>query len=78
MREDLVHVHVLDSNRVIPGEGRVDWIGLLQALDECGYTGYLTMELGLDSRAADPDQIARTALRFLKGVESQLNCDRGR
>jgi fructoselysine 3-epimerase len=78
MREDLVHVHVSDSNRVIPGEGRVDWIGLMQALNECGYSGYLTMELGLDSRAADPDQIARTALRFLKGVESQLNCDRGR
>jgi hypothetical protein len=25
------------------------------------------MEIGLDSRTADPDQIARTALRFLKG-----------
>jgi fructoselysine 3-epimerase len=78
MRGDLVHVHVSDSNRVIPGEGRVDWIGLMQALNECGYSGYLTMEIGLDSRAADPDQIARTALRYLKGVESQLNCDRGR
>jgi len=50
----------------------------MQALNECGYGGYLTMEIGLDSRAADPDQIARTALRYLKGVESQLNCDRGR
>ncbi len=77
MREDLVHVHVSDSGRVIPGEGRVDWIGLMQALNECRYSGYLTMEIGLDSRAADPDQIARTALRFLKGVESQLNNDLG-
>jgi protein FrlC len=73
MREDLVHVHVSDSNRMIPGEGRVDWVGLMQALNEYAYSGYLTMEIGLDSRAADPDQIARTALRFLKGVESQLN-----
>jgi fructoselysine 3-epimerase len=78
MREDLVHVHVSDSYRVIPGEGRVDWIGLMRALNECGYSGYLTMEIGLDSQAADPDQIARTALRFLKRIESQLNCDRGR
>jgi len=78
MREDLVHVHVSDSGRVIPGEGRVDWIGLMQALNECGYNGYLTMEIGLDSRAADPDQIARTALKFLKGVESQLNRYLGR
>ena len=76
MREHLVHLHVSDSNRVIPGEGRVDWIGLMQALHECGYSGYVTMELGLDSRAADPDQIARTALQFLKGVESELKGDR--
>jgi hypothetical protein len=27
------------------------------------------MEIGIDSRMADPDQIARTALTFLKGVE---------
>jgi sugar phosphate isomerase/epimerase len=78
MRDDLVHIHVSDSNRVIPGEGRVDWIGLMQALNECGYDGYLTMEIGLDSRTADPDQIARTALKFLKGIESELNYDRGR
>jgi protein FrlC len=78
MREDLVHVHVSDSNRVIPGEGRVDWIGLMQALNECAYSGYVTMEIGLDSRTADPDQIARTALTFLKGVESELNRDRRR
>ena len=78
IRDDLVHIHVSDSNRVIPGEGRVDWIGLMQALNECGYDGYLTMEIGLDSRTADPDQIARTALKFLKGIESELNYDRGR
>jgi protein FrlC len=78
MRDDLVHIHVSDSNRVIPGEGRVDWIGLMQALNECGYDGYLTMEIGLDSRTADPDQIARTALKFLKGIESQLNRDLGK
>ena len=77
MRDDLVHVHLSDSGRVIPGEGRVDWIGLMQTLKECGYSGYLTMEFGLDGRAADPDQIARTALRFLKGIESQLNHDLG-
>ena len=75
MRDDLVQIYVSDSNRVIPGEGRVDWIGLMQALNECGYDGYLTMEIGLDSRTADPDQIARTALKFLKGIESQLNRD---
>src|SRR5258708_10184720 len=75
MREDLVHAHVSDSNREIPGEGRVDWIGLMHALNEGGYSGYLTMEIGLDTRTADPDQNERTALNFLKEIESQLNRD---
>jgi fructoselysine 3-epimerase len=62
-----VHIHVSDSNRVIPGEGRVDWIGLMQALNECAYSGYVTMEIGLDSRTADPDQIGENRVKILKG-----------
>ena len=65
-------------NRVLPGECRVDWVGFMQALKEFGFNGYVTMELGLDSRSADPDQIARTALKFLKEVESQVDSDRNR
>jgi fructoselysine 3-epimerase len=78
MGKDLVHVHFSDSNRLLPGEGRVDWFGLMQTLQECEFDGYVTMELGLDSRVADPDQIARTALKFLKDVESQLNSEHKR
>jgi len=78
MGKDLVHVHVSDSNRLLPGEGRVDWFGLMQTLKEYQFDGYVTMELGLDSRLADPDKIARTALKFLKDVESQLNSERNR
>jgi protein FrlC len=78
MGKDLVHVHFSDSNRLLPGEGRVDWFGLMQTLQECEFDGYVTMELGLDSRVADPDQIARTALKFLKDMESQLNSEHKR
>src|SRR5258707_3365307 len=73
MGGDLVHIHVSDKNRVLPGEGRVDWLGLMQALRECAFDGFITMEVGLDSRSADPDRIARTALAYLKDVESKLN-----
>lgn len=73
MGKDLVHIHVSDRNRVLPGEAQVDWVGLMQALKEYVFDGYVTMEIGLDSRSADPDQIARTALKFLKEVESQVN-----
>src|ERR1700751_2358933 len=73
MGGDLVHVHVSDKNRVLPGEGQVDWGGLMQGLRECCFDGFITMEVGLDSRSADPDRIARTALAYLKDVETKLD-----
>jgi len=76
MGSDLVHVHVSDVDRLLPGEGRVDWFGLMQTLQEYQFEGYVTMELGLDSRLVDPDKIARTALKFLKDVESKLDAER--
>jgi protein FrlC len=76
MGKDLVHVHVSDSDRLLPDEGRVDWFGLMQTLQESQFDGYVTMEIGLHSRSADPDNIARTALKFLKDVESKLNSER--
>ncbi len=72
MRDDLVHIHISDEDRMLPGKERVDWVGLLQALRECAFEGYLTMELGLDSRSADPDRLARTALKYMKEAESKL------
>jgi protein FrlC len=57
MGKDLVHVHVSDRNRVLPGENRVDWIGLMQVLKECVFDGYVTMEIGLDSRSADQTKL---------------------
>jgi sugar phosphate isomerase/epimerase len=32
MGKNLVHVHVSDRNRVLPGEGRVDWVGLMASV----------------------------------------------
>ena len=78
MGKDLAHVHVSDSDRLLPGDARVDWLGLMQKLQECQFDGYVTMEIGLGSRSADPDKIARTALKFLKDVESKLNSERKR
>ena len=72
MGKDLAHVHASDKNRLLPGEGRVDWLGFMQALSEAEFDGFITMEIGIDSRMADPDQIARTALTFLKEVEARL------
>jgi protein FrlC len=44
----------------------------MQALKDVAYDGYVTMEIGFDSRAAQPDSVARLALEHLKGIERQL------
>lgn len=66
MGKDLHHLHLADMNRAAPGDGRVDYVGLLQALRSVGYDGYLTMEIGYDKRAIEPDYIARRAFEYMK------------
>lgn len=72
MAEHLDHVHFADTNRLPPGEGTVDWIGVMTALRQIGFGGYLTMEAGFNTRAVEPDRVARSALTYLKGIESRL------
>lgn len=72
MKEHLVHVHAADTDRLPPGEGAVDWISFMQALKDIDYQGHVTMEIGFNTRAAEPDRYARQAIQFLKTVEQQL------
>ncbi len=72
--ERLLHVHARDARPGRPdqgleevplGHGDVDWVGFLGALEEVGYTGWLTIQ-----RAPTPDPVAelRAAARFLRGL----------
>jgi fructoselysine 3-epimerase len=70
--KDLVHIHCADLDRAAPGDGVVDWLGVLQAAKDVGFTGHLTMEIGFHTRRADPDLYARRALAYLKSLESQV------
>ena len=77
------HVHLSDSNRAAPGLGHVDYAGVLRALLDIDYPGYLTFEL--DPRAAvrsgvvpperqeDPTSyLMEQGIRYLRQLESQL------
>ena len=67
MGKDLAHIHLADAGRAAPGaDGRVDYPGLIAALRETGFDGYLTMEIGFDRRAVDPDSVARRAFDYLR------------
>ncbi len=61
--EWIAHVHLADSNRLLPGQGHTDFGAGLNALKEIGYTGYMALECGI---AGDPtEQLPRTA-QFLR------------
>jgi sugar phosphate isomerase/epimerase len=77
------HVHLSDSNRAAPGLGHVDYAGVLRALLDVAYPGYLTFEL--DPRAAlrsgvvpaesqdDPEgYLMEQGIKHLKRLESGL------
>lgn len=64
--EDLAHIHLADVNREPPGSGVVDYVSLIEALKTVGYDGYLTMEIGFNRRAVEPDDLARRALNYLR------------
>jgi len=64
MKDDLVYVHVSDTDRLPPGKGKKDFRTFIQALKDIGYQGYLTVEVGF-SRKVDPDTFAMQAYEYL-------------
>jgi len=71
---DIVHMHVndaphadvsrlTDSDRVLPGLGVIDLVGLFKAVAEIGYNGYMAIEI-FDQRFREQDR--RTAVRIAK------------
>lgn len=64
--EKLHHVHLADVNRDPPGSGVVDYVSLIEALKSNGYQGFLTMEVGFNRRAVEPDDLARRSLEYLR------------
>jgi protein FrlC len=64
--KDLHHVHLADIDRNPPGAGRVDYVALIAALKSVGFDRYLTMEIGFNRRAVEPDDFARRAYEYVK------------
>jgi len=73
--KDLHHVHFADSNRLPPGEGKGDFLSVVQALYDIGYDGYIAMEIGYDRRDVSPDAFARRALGNVKGFLGSVRRD---
>lgn len=74
MGRDLAHIHLAGKDRLAPGDSgsAVDWHSVLQAAKDTGFSGHMTMEIGFNTRSADPDAMARRALNYLKQLETEL------
>jgi sugar phosphate isomerase/epimerase len=59
----LWHVHLGDSNRLPPGQGHLDFPGIVAALRETGYQGYLSAEL---LARPDPDAAAEATISYMR------------
>jgi D-psicose/D-tagatose/L-ribulose 3-epimerase len=81
----LGHVHISENDRGIPGTGHTDWRGVLLALKEIHYNGWLTIESFAEPEpelaaaaaiwrdlAPSGDELAVRGLRFIKDLARQL------
>jgi len=81
---DLIHLHLCENDRGIPGTGLVDWDGLFRGLAEIGYTGYAALESFVDCTgnmntwvwrqlAPDGDTLVREGLAFIRRMQKKYH-----
>jgi sugar phosphate isomerase/epimerase len=56
------HVHLADSNRQVPGLGHTDFVAPFRALQQAGFSGWMSMECGVPG---DPAQTLPKSVAYL-------------
>jgi D-psicose/D-tagatose/L-ribulose 3-epimerase len=76
---DLIHYHLCENDRGIPGTGQVDWNGIFKALGEMNYQGYAGLESFVDitdnmntwvwrQLAKDGETLVREGIKFIRSM----------
>ncbi|MGB9681413.1 MAG: TIM barrel protein [bacterium] len=61
--ESIAHIHLADSNRLLPGMGHTDFSIPFKVLKERGYNNYMALECGVPG---DPDKLLPKTVSLLK------------
>jgi sugar phosphate isomerase/epimerase len=67
----LWHVHFADTDRQVPGDGRLDFSAIVTRLRQIGYARYVTAEV---KQEPDSAVAARRTAAFLKPILNQAVC----
>lgn len=81
---DLIHIHLCENDRGIPGTGLVDWDGIFKALHEIGYEGYGALESFVDATdnmntwvwrqlAPDGETLVKQGVEFIKKMQKKYD-----
>ncbi len=79
---DLIHYHLCENDRGIPGTGLIDWDGIFKALGELDYQGYAALESFVECTdnmntwvwrrlAPDSDTLVREGVKFIRGMQAK-------
>ena len=79
---DLIHYHLCENDRGIPGTGQVDWDGIFRALAAINYRGNAALESFVDNTdnmntwvwrqlAPDGDTLLREGVAFIRAKQRQ-------
>ena len=80
--DHLMHYHLCENDRGIPGTGLVDWDGIFKALGEMNYTGYAALESFVDCTdnmntwvwrklAKDGDTLVQEGVAFIRSMQKK-------
>ena len=80
--DDLIHYHLCENDRGIPGTGTVDWDGIFRALGHMNYQGYAALESFVDCTdnmntwvwrqlAPDGETLVREGVVFIRGMQAR-------
>ncbi len=82
--KDLIHYHLCENDRGIPGTGLVNWDDIFRALGELNYQGYAALESFVDMTdnmntwvwrrlARDGDTLVHEGIAFIKELMRKYN-----